>query len=163
MRPATVIVTAILALLPIIGNGEEAKPTASLSILPEQAKVKVGQEVSLTIQVREAKNLFGAPFYLLYDPHLLQVVKVSEGDFLKKDGKKTAFLHKVDKQKGRIIVGLSRLGNVTGVNGNGTLVSVRFKATLAGRAALSFQKVDFKDSRLMHLPVLVGSGSIEVK
>ncbi len=163
MRPKPVILAAVLVLLPIIVNGKEAKPTASLSISPKQIEVKVGQEVSITIQIREAKDLFGAPFYLLYDPDLLEVVKVSEGDFLKKDEKKTAFLHKVDKQKGRIIVGLSRLGNIIGVNGRGTLVSITFKAIRAGRAALSFQKVDFKNSRLVSLPVRAEIGSIEVE
>jgi len=141
---------------------QEAKPEASLSIQPKQMKVTVDQEFSVKVQVHKVKDLFGAPFYLLYDPKLLDVKKVSQGDFLKKDGKKTAFLFKTDKQKGKIIVGLTRLGPVGGMEGEGTLVIVSFKALQAGHANVTFDQVDFKDSHLTTIPIQMKTGLIDV-
>ena len=164
MRPALIILAAGLLLCSAdTVSAKEAKPEASLSIFPRQTQVKAGQEVSIKVQVHKVKDLFGAPFYLVYDPHLLEAVKVSEGDFLKKDGKKTAFLKSVKKEKGRIIVGLTRLGAVGGVDGEGTLAVVVFKALRAGRSKVSFDDVDFKDSHQSSLAVRIDTGSIDVK
>lgn len=164
MRPLPVILVAgFLLCLPGLVRAKEAKPEASLSIIPKQMQVKVGQEVLVEIQVHKARDLFGAPFYLIYDPHRLEAVRVSQGDFLRKDGKKTAFLNAIKKEKGRIIIGLTRLGAVGGVDGEGTLAIVAFKALQAGRATLSFQEVDLKDSHQSSLSVSLETGLIEVK
>jgi general secretion pathway protein D len=141
---------------------QAAKPDASLSIQPKQIKIKVGQEFSVKVEVQKVQDLFGAPFYLLYDPKLLDVLKVTQGDFLKKDGKKTAFLFRADKPKGKIIVGLTRLGPVGGMEGEGTLVVVVFKALQAGHANLTFDRVEFKDSHLTTIPLRIQTGSIDV-
>lgn len=163
MRSAPIILISILLLLPITVNGQGPKQSTLVFIAPKQAPVRVGQTTTIQIEVREAKDLFGAPFHLLYDPHLLEVVKVSEGDFLKKDGAKTVFLYKVDKEQGRIIVGLSRLGNAAGISGNGTLVSITFQTLRAGRVVLSFERVDLKDSRQGSLPVRSQTAGIEIR
>jgi general secretion pathway protein D len=159
----TIVAVGLLVCVPATGPAKEAKPEAALSIVPKHVQVKVGQEVSIKIQVHKIMDLFGAPFYLVYDSHLLEAVSVSQGDFLKKDGKKTAFLNTIKKEKGRIIVGLTRLGTVGGVDGEGTLAVVAFKALQAGRATLSFQEVDLKDSHQSSLPVRLETGLIEVK
>jgi general secretion pathway protein D len=159
----TIVAVGLLLCLPGPVRAKEAKPEASLSIIPKQMQVKVGQEVLVEIQVHKVKDLFGAPFYLVYDPHRLEAVKVSQGDFLRKDGKKTAFLNSIKKEKGRIIVGLTRLGAVGGVDGDGTLAVVAFKALQAGRAKLSFDAVDFKDSHQATLPVHLETGWVEVQ
>jgi Cohesin domain len=159
----TIAAIGLLVCVPAAGQAKEAKPEASLSITPNRMQVKVGQEVLIKIQVHKVKDLFGAPFYLVYDPHRLEAVRVSQGDFLKKDGKKTAFLNKIKKEKGRIIIGLTRLGAVGGVDGEGTLAIVAFKVLRTGRATLAFHEVDFKDSRQSSLPIRLETGLIEVK
>lgn len=164
MRLTPVIFTAgLLLCFPGTVRAKEAKSEASLSIFPKHVQVMVGQEVSIKIQVHKIKDLFGTPFYLVYDPHLLEAVRVSQGDFLKKDGKKTAFLNTIKKKKGRVIIGLTRLGAVGGVDGEGTLAVVAFKALQAGRATVSFQEVDLKDSHQSSLPVRLETGLIEIK
>jgi Cohesin domain len=158
-----IVAVGLLVCVPAAGSAKEAKPQASLSIIPKQIQAKVGQEILVKIQVYKVKDLFGAPFYLVYDPHRLEAVRVSQGDFLKKDGKKTAFLNKIKKEKGRIIIGLTRLGAVGGVDGEGTLAIVAFKVLRTGRATLAFHEVDFKDSHQSSLPIRLETGLIEVK
>jgi general secretion pathway protein D len=141
----------------------DAEQAAELSISPSLARTRIGREVSIRVEVREGKDVFGAPFYLIYDPNLLEVVQVSQGDFFKKDGKQSAFLQKVDSKAGRIIIGQTRMGKVGGMTGTGTLVKVTFKAVHRGKASLSLDNVDFRNSRLSSLEVHTQPGVIEVK
>ena len=153
MRFAPIILFGIMLFLPINAKGKDPDAITSLYFSPKEVKAKVGEEISIQVMVKGAKDLFGTPFYLLYYPDLLDVVKVIEGDFLRKDRKKTAFVYKIDKTRRAIIIGLTRLGEAKGLSGDGTLVSIRFKALKAGRVKLSFEKINFKDSR--HLPVQI--------
>ena len=165
MRSAPALLTGLLLLfslfLPAAGNGQD-KPAVFLSIHPKEVKLKIGREVTIRVEVHGAKDLFGAPFYLLYNPKALEVLKVNEGAFLKQDGKNTTFLHKVDKEKGWIVIGLTRLGDIGGVSGKGTLVTMTFRALWPGRAIFSFEKVDFRDSRLNVLTVQLSAARVEI-
>lgn len=161
MKNLSPLVTFALLFFSLTGTGA-GQHTAFLSISPMEAKVKVDQEVTLQIEAQEAEDLFGAPFYLNYDPHFLKAVRLTEGDFLKKDGQKTAFLYRISEEKKRIVIGLTRLGKIAGVSGHGVLALVTFKAQRAGRAVLSFEKVDFKNSRQESIQVRYQTDSIEI-
>ncbi len=145
-------------ILPPIVMGEEP---AVLFLSPETTKMKIGQEGHLQVKVQNARNVFGTPFYLAYPSDLIKIVRVVEGNFLKQDGKKTVFLHKVN-EKGRIIFGLSRLGGVKGVGGDGLLADIWFEAVRPGKGTLSFEQVDFRDDRRAVLPVRTQSAQIEI-
>lgn len=126
-------------------------------------RLPVGGEVALQVEVHGARDLFSAPFYLIYDPRIVSAQKVSEGTFLKHGGRKTVFLNKVDSQRGEIVIGLSQMGDRAGVTGNAPLVFVTFKAIRAGRSPLVFQNVHFKDSRRAPIDVQPNVGWIEVE
>jgi len=159
-----VIITAILLVFVAASIiGADAEQAAELSISPSLARTRIGREISIRVEVREGKDVFGAPFYLIYDSKLLEVVKVSQGDFFKKDGKQSAFLQKVDPKAGRIIIGQTRMGKISGLDGRGSLVLVTFKAVRKGKASLSFDNVDFRDSRLATLKVQARPAVIEVE
>jgi len=66
-----------------------------------------------------------------FDPQLLQVVNVQEGEFLKQSGGKTTFSHRVDAAQGRVFVAAVRQAASpadTGINGSGQAIVVSFKA-----------------------------------
>jgi general secretion pathway protein D len=163
MRRVFVISASLLFIFAGSVYGKDIEKVAQLSISPKESRAKVGREVIIQIKVQEGKDLFGAPFYLVYDPKLLEVLKVSQGEFFKKDGKRSAFLQKVDPKAGRIIIGQTRMGKVEGMDGKGTLVLVTFKALHKGKAALSFENVDFRNSRLSSLEVHTQPAVIDVE
>lgn len=110
--------------------------------------VKVDQEFTVGVNLGEVTNLYGASINLSYDPALLEFVRVTEGGFLKQDGKSTSFMHAVNAAEGRVTVGMTRLGGVGGVSGAGGLFSAEFKAKGEGTAAIGFQDGTLKDPAL---------------
>jgi general secretion pathway protein D len=101
------------------------------------AQVKVGEQFSAVLRLNSQGALRGMPMLIGFDPQLLQVVNVQEGDFLKQSGGSTNFSHRIDPAQGKVFVAAVRQnagGNDAGVNGSGALVTVNFKALKATTA-----------------------------
>ncbi len=125
--------------------------------------IQVGDQFILSIEADQVKDLFSAPFYLKYDPQLLEFIGLTEGKFLNRDGKPTVFIYSVDPDTGQVIIGLSRLGDVGGISGSGVLALATFKAKNPGTANVAFQNVDFRDIQLEPVNVLSKSGEVQVR
>ncbi len=125
--------------------------------------IQVGDQFILSIEADQVKDLFSAPFYLKYDPRLLEFIGLTEGKFLNRDGKPTVFIYSVDPDTGQVIIGLSRLGDVGGISGSGVLALATFKAKNPGTANVAFQNVDFRDIQLEPVNVLSESGEVQVR
>jgi general secretion pathway protein D len=103
---------------------------------PEQ--VKVGEQFSAVLKVNSQQALRGMPMLLGFDPQMLQVVNVQEGDFFKQGNGQTSFSQRVDAAQGKVFVALVRqngAGNDAGINGTGGLITITFKALKAEPAA----------------------------
>ena len=106
--------------------------------------IHLGDIFTLDIRADNVLDLAGWQFNIAFDPTALEVISVSEGDFLKTDGGST-FFHggSIDNASGKII-GLSaaRL-SASGVSGTGTLLQTRFKAKSGGETKLTLQNFEF--------------------
>lgn len=134
---------------------------ATLTLAPAHSQLGQGQRLTVEVQVSGASDLFSAPFYVQYDPKHLKVIAVKQGDFLKRGGVSTAFLHK-EKKHGTVMVGLSRLGNKPGVSGSGTLATFTFITLGAGHTTISLSKSDLKNSQLAPAKVTVRNAAIAI-
>jgi hypothetical protein len=146
------------ASIPVPSTGS----TPVVMVQPLQSTAQVGQQLTVQVNVANAINLFGAPFYLAYDPSRLDVVGAAEGGFLKSDGQSTVFLNSIDAQRGQIIIGLSRLGSVGGVSGSGNLAAITFRAKATGAVTFTLQNVDFRDPGLVQIPVLLQPANVQI-
>ena len=90
----------------------------------------------LTVEARSVSDLYGVAFDLAYPSQALTFEGATEGGFLG-GGTATTSLQ-VAEQQGRLVVGLTRLGAVSGSSGSGTLLTLSFRAVAAGNGALSF-------------------------
>ncbi|HON83997.1 MAG TPA: stalk domain-containing protein, partial [Caldisericia bacterium] len=131
-------------------------------ILIEKISVNPGSEFEIKINVNDAANLYGFGFTLKYNKEYLDLIDVVEGDFLKKDGVSTLFLKNIDKEKGEVIIGVSRTSNVDGVSGDGTLLIVKFKALKLGKVKLEISDVVLKDPELNQLKFNLEIYEIEI-
>ena len=71
------------------------------------------------------------PLVIGYDPQVLEVLAVEEGDYFKQNGAASVFNSRVDKQRGEITVMTGRQltpGGDTGTTGAGSIVTINFKA-----------------------------------
>jgi general secretion pathway protein D len=117
---------------------EEAAPTATTTtftnaplVLNWQApgQVRVGESFDVVLRVKSEVALRNMSVTLGFDPQVLQVVGVQEGNFFRKMGGQTSFNYRQDPVQGNVFAALMRQN--TGIDGEGALVTISFKATLS--------------------------------
>ena len=116
-------------------------PGARFSLSTAATQVEVGDRFTVQLKTENIRDLAGWQSDITFDPAVLKVNNVSEGNFLKQGGGRTHFLKgTIDNEAGRIAdVGSARLSE-GGVSGEGTLLSVTFTAKANGESRLSVRK-----------------------
>ncbi|AOX99681.1 cohesin domain-containing protein [Jeongeupia sp. USM3] len=116
---------------PVAGTTTPASTATPALNWQAPAQAKVGEQFSVVLKVNSQGALSGMPTLIGFDPALLQVVSVQEGEFFKQNGGQTNFSHRIDAAQGKVFVATVRQtpsGNDAGVNGTGALAMVTFKA-----------------------------------
>ncbi|MCL2021810.1 MAG: cohesin domain-containing protein [Betaproteobacteria bacterium] len=99
------------------------------------AQVRVGEQFSAVLRISSEVPLRSMPIMLGFDPQILQVVSVHEGDFFGQGNRQTNFNYRQDPAQGRISAAFARQTaneQDSGINGEGSLITVNFKAVKAG-------------------------------
>ena len=98
------------------------------------SSVIVGSTFTLNIEAIFIKDLAGWGCDITFNPDILEVLEVAEGSFLSEDGQSTFFMEGTIDNENGILHGYSvlRLDGRT-LNGNGTLLSIKFKTKQIGR------------------------------
>ncbi len=99
---------------------------------------------------------------LHYDPAKLQLVNVSAGDFLSRDGQAAPPIH-TDEPAGNLVIGISRPPGTHGVNGAGVVCVLTFQAKATGASDLAISRASVVNSAQQQLPVRSAQASIVVK
>ncbi len=133
-----------------------------ISFQPRQARLKVGAQVAVELTVSNARDLFGMPMQLAFDPKVLELVEVHHGGFLAGD-QPAALVHRVDKEAGTAIISVNRPPGTEGVTGDGTVFTLVFRGVTAGRSQLQIQNVAPRDSKQKLLPADAALGEIVVE
>ena len=114
-------------------------PVPIIHIVPQNQSISLGEKFPLEIRADNVSYLFATPFYLLYDTNFLKFDSAAEGTFLNQNNMdSTTFLFSNDSTRGRITIGLTRLGQVPGVSGSGLLMTVYFGAINKGASNIDF-------------------------
>ena len=128
----------------------------------------VGLDSTFTFNIDAlfVQNLTGWQCGISFDPNLLEAIEVTEGDFLSSDGTQTFFTEnpedRIDNENG-LITDLSVLRiDGTGLDGNGTLLSITFKAKKVGKVAFRPGDCTLGDSEGIELPSVVPNLEIEI-
>lgn len=112
------------------GNGDAVgtqTPTALAWQGPE--KVKVGDVFAVQLTMQSSQAVMSLPLAVGFDARSMQVVSVTEGDFLKQGGAQTNFSSRVDPS-GQIVLTVTRSGD-SGATGSGVVATVNLRATAA--------------------------------
>lgn len=89
-------------------------------------QLKVGSAFALQLQMQSEQAVTSIPMVVGYNSRDLQVLSVTEGDFLKQGGAQTKFTSRVDPN-GQILMTGTRTGN-GGATALGTIATVTFRA-----------------------------------
>lgn len=134
----------------------------SFSVAPGQATQAVGSTFQMAVIASGAKDLYSVPLQVQFNPAVLSLVNVDSGEFLSRDGQSVAVVHR-DEGNGTTTISISRPPAVRGVDGQGSVCVLTFKANAAGDSTVSLSKVGAKNSTQVNLPAVGSQATVHVK
>ena len=141
-------------------SGKDA--TTIVWVNPNQTVLSLNESSIITIDIENAVNVGSVPFYIDYDPTILDIEDVQEGQFMGSDGMSTVFMSSVDERRGRIIVGLSRVGAGMGISGSGTLVTIQIRGEKHGESPIAFSHESVLDPAMQVISADFMDGGVVV-
>lgn len=123
---------------------EAASPPAGSIILGQEEAS--GNVVSVFVKVVGGNDVYGAGFDLHYDGSVVEYIGWAPGSLLEVGGNTP--IYSVTPQAGKLVVGVSRTGPVTGITGTRKLILLTFRVTEAGTSPVSFSGGFLLDSQL---------------
>ena len=134
----------------------------ALSIVPPSTVQSVGSTFQVAIVANNARDLYSLPLQVKFNSQVLQLVNVDSGDLLSRDGQAVATVHR-DEGDGLINISTSRPPGVKGVEGQGSICILTFKALAVGDSSISLPKVGARNSSQGTLPAVGSTALIHVK
>jgi len=128
-----------------------------------ETKVKTGSEFTLTAQVANIEKLYSAPLFVNYDPALLELVTVTEGDFLSQFGQTTVFSFSPNAETGQVVIGYKQGVGGSGASGGGALFNLKFRSKAAGESRVELNRINFRDPAGIRLSVEPATVNIVIK
>lgn len=147
-------------------SGQREKPPVPKAILefgPSYLKAKMGETVEVKVSAAGVKNLSDASATVAYDPGVLELKGVIEGEFLKREGTPLALITSDISRPGVVDVHLSKIGKEEGISGSGVLFTLTFLTKVPGTSNLVLKDVRFLAQGKEPIEVEVGGGTVDVE
>jgi hypothetical protein len=127
--------------------------TAALDLDPSAVSVAKGATFVLNVVLTGAQDVSSVPLKLSYDKRGLEVVNVSNGDFLSHEEQLVALVHRDDPSSDAVEITASRPPKANGVSGPGVVTTLTFQAKTAGRFPVKITKRAIIKSNNLSAPV----------
>jgi general secretion pathway protein D len=130
------------------GKATEAVPAAkapgetnvALELDPSAISVAEGGTFTVDVHLSGAQNVHSVPLTVAYDQQGLQLLNVSNGNFLSQGEKVVALVHREDTVHSSVEITASRPADAAGVSGQGVITTLTFQAKAAGRFQVRITK-----------------------
>jgi hypothetical protein len=87
-----------------------------VSSAPDNPTPQLGDTICVSVNIAGVTDLYAVSFDLSYDPAILNYVGTTEGTFLNQDAQGTSMQAALlNGAPGQLVVGISRIGNISGV------------------------------------------------
>jgi hypothetical protein len=106
------------------------------------------ENFSISIDINTNAYVYAGEFKLYFNPTIVNVSIVSEGDFLKSDNATTYPVISINNTEGWISFADTRIGVQSGVTGSGTLANITFYVKSTGASLLDLINVTLSDISL---------------
>ena len=136
---------------------------ASFGFDPPTITQRAGSTFAINVVLNGAQNAHSVPLQLSYDPKILQVLNVSNGNLLEQDGQAVALVHRDDDTTGTLQITATRPPGAPGVTGQGTVVTLTFMAKAAGQATLTIARGGMRDPGMQAVPVAGAVATVTVQ
>ena len=142
---------------------QELKPgQVGLRLEPGGLQQQLGSSFSMTVVLSQGEDIASVPIQISYDSKVLQFVKVTNGDFLAKDGQNVALVYRDDPATGRLQITAQRPPGSQGISGDGTVFNLTFTAKAKGTGAISVAVPGARNSKNQPMNVLGSQSTITV-
>ncbi len=121
-----------------------------------------GATFQVPVVLNGAADVASVALQFHYDASKLQLVNVSPGDFLSRDGQAAPPIH-ADEPLGNLVVGISRPPGTHGISGTGVVCVLTFQAKASGPSDLAITRASVVNGAQQQLPVASAQTSIVVK
>lgn len=115
-----------------------------LCVDPPRSFTEVNNEFSINVSIANVTDLYGWEFKIRWNSTLLEATNITEGDFLK-DYSETFFVIDINNTAGYLIAACTLVGGIPGVNGSGTLTTIKYFVEAPGECVL-----DLYDTKLVN-------------
>jgi general secretion pathway protein D len=136
---------------------------ASFVFDPATITQKAGSTFSVNVMLTGAQNAYSVPLQVSYDSKTLQVVNVSNGNFLSQDGQAVALVHRDDDGSGTLQITATRPPGAVGVSGQGTVVTLTFMAKSVGQSTLAISRGGARDPGMQPIPVAGAAAAVTIQ
>jgi general secretion pathway protein D len=150
------------------GEAQAAQPAGNLgaggaifSFDPAQIQQPVGSTFTMNVSLNNAQDVHSVPLTVNYDPKVLQLVNVSNGGFLGKDGQTVALVHR--EEDGTMQLTASRPPGVPGVSGQGPVFTLTFLAKASGQTTVSITRAAARNASMQPIPATGSQALVTVK
>lgn len=133
-----------------------------LRLEPGTQQQQVGSTFPMTIVLSQGEDIASVPIQINYDPKLFQFAKVTNGDFLAKDGQNVALVYRDDPATGRLQVTAQRTPGSQGITGDGTVFNLTFTAKAKGTGVISITVPGARNSKNQPVNALGSQSTVTV-
>jgi general secretion pathway protein D len=135
---------------------------AGLRLEPGSQQQQVGSSFPMTIVLSQGEDIASVPIQITYDPKLFQFSKVTNGDFLAKDGQNVALVYRDDPATGRLQVTAQRTPGSQGITGDGTVFNLTFTAKAKGTGVIAITVPGARNSKNQPVTALGSQSTVTV-
>ncbi|HEV3219270.1 MAG TPA: secretin N-terminal domain-containing protein [Candidatus Acidoferrales bacterium] len=157
----------VIAAGPTVGQQSQMTPMnpngpPTVRFEPSNISLKPGGTTTVAIVVENVKDLASIPLQFQYNPAVISVDEVRHGGFLSGDTQE-ALVQRIDQPHGSAIISATRMQNLPGVSGTGTVVALVIRGLAPGDSKLSIVQVNAKDSAQKAIPLVTVEGAVHVQ
>ena len=149
-RTVSVIMTIVvlMGMLMLTANlrTTQASPETILSLDPSSIidpTLTPGDIFTVDVLVSDVEYLYAWQVNMSFNPTVLKIFDIVEGDFLKSQPQGTFGAEKIENEDGWALLGWTTIGPYVGVSGSGKLAVVEFQVLAEGESILQFETEPF--------------------
>ncbi|MDH5564256.1 MAG: cohesin domain-containing protein, partial [Nitrospirota bacterium] len=134
---------------------------SGLQVIPTAASIKIGEQISLTLQGQNFSSAERTSLVLTYDPAVMTFKQAIEGPFWTAQQVPPSLTISAIPNVGQLVIQMGQEGKP--VQGSGALASLVFEATGAGTSNIHIQNPTVLGANAQPVPVMVQHGRVWVE
>jgi general secretion pathway protein D len=141
---------------------QQQPSSATIGFDPQIINQSVGQTFAVDV-VMNGDNIYSVPLQIGYDSKTLQLLNVSNGTLLARDGQIVALTRRDDPSTGSVTITATRPPNASGISGQGSVFTLTFMAKAAGESSLVITKAGVRDAGMQAVNVSGTQAHVNIK